>query len=145
MGHRCGSRRAETRQVARDMDDPEITAATQARENYVRQVLDRYRRTPGTCGRVRREDRRLAAQLHRRGVSSAVVTAAFALAASRRHRREPGLPPLPPIRSLHYFLPVIEELLAGPHDPDYLRYLESKLERSDDLPEQRPRWSPHVP
>ena len=103
------------------MDDPEITAATQARENYGRQLLDRYRRTPGTCGRTRREDRRLAAQLHRRGIPSAVVTAAFALAASRRHHNEPGLPPLPPIRSLHYFLPVIEELLAGPLDADGIR------------------------
>ena len=123
MGHRCGSRSVETRQVARNMEDPEITAATQARENYVRQVLDRYRRTPGTCGHVRREDRRLAARLHQRGVPSAVVTAAFALAAFRRERRDPGVPPLPPIRSLHYFLPVIEELLAGPLDVDYLQYL----------------------
>ena len=127
------------------MDDPETTAATQARENYVRQVLDRYRRTPGTCGRVRREDRRLAAQLHRRGVPSAVVTAAFALAASRRHRRDPELPPLPPIRSLHYFLPVVEELLAGPLDADYLRYLAGKLERSDDRPEQLSSWSSRSP
>lgn len=127
------------------MDDPEITAATQARENYVRQVLDGYRRTPGTCGRIRRQDRRLAVQLHQRGVPSAVVTAAFALAASRRHRREPGLPPLPPIRSLHYFLPVIEELLAGPLDADYLRYLEDKLECTEDQPEQKPLWSPRSP
>ena len=127
------------------MDDPEITAATQARENYVQQLLDRFRRTPGTCGRIRRQDRRLAAQLHQRGVPSAVVTAAFALAASRRHRREPGLPPLPPIRSLHYFLPVVEELLTGPLDADYLRYLEDKLEGSDDRPEQLSSWSPHKP
>ena len=145
MGHRYASRRVETRQVARNMEDPVITAATQARENYVRQVLDRYRRTPGTCGHVRREDRRLAAQLHRRGIPSAVVTAAFALAASRRHRREPGLPPLPPIRSLHYFLPVIEELLANPLDADYLRYLKGKLENSDDLQEQLSLWDPHAP
>ena len=145
MGHRCGNRRADTRQVARNMDDPEITAATQARKNYVRQLLDRYRRTPGTCGHVRREDRRLAARLHRRGIPSAVVTAAFALAASRRDRHEPGLPPLPPIRSLHYFLPVIEELLAGPLDADYLRYLEGKLESSGDQPERRPLWSSRSP
>jgi hypothetical protein len=145
MDHRCGNRRAETRQVARDMDDPEIIAATQVRENYVQHLLDRFRRTPGTCGRIRRQDRRLAAQLHQRGVPSAVVTAAFALAASRRHCREPGLPPLPPIRSLHYFLPVIEELLAGPLDADYLRYLEGKLESSGDQPERRPLWSPRSP
>ena len=145
MGHRYGSRKAETRQVARDMDDPEITAATQARKNYVQQLLDRFRRTPGTCGRIRRQDRRLAAQLHQRGVPSAVVTAAFALAASRRHRREPGLPPLPPIRSLHYFLPVIEELLAGPLDAAYLRSLEGKLESTEDQPEQPSLWSPRSP
>ena len=145
MGHRYGSRKAETRQAARNMADPKITAATQARENYVRQVVDRYRRTPGTCGHARREDRRLAAQLHQRGIPSAVVTAAFALAASRRQRHEPGVPPLPPIRSLHYFLPVVEELLAGPLDADYLRYLEGKLESSDDLQERLTLGNPHAP
>jgi hypothetical protein len=37
-------------------------------DEYVQQVLDAYRKTPGTMGTVRRPDRLLAAQLHQRGV-----------------------------------------------------------------------------
>lgn len=99
-----------------------------APEQYVKQILDRYRRTPGTLGHIRREDRRLAIQLYQRSILLEVVTAAFALAAARRCSRDPELPPLPPIRSMHYFLPVIEELLAEPPDADYLRYLQDRLE-----------------
>ena len=113
-----------------------------APEQYVKQVLDRYRRIPGTLGRVRREDRRLAFQLHQRGVPPDVVTGAFALAAARRSGRDPELPPLPPIRSLHYFLPVIEEVLAHPLDPNYLQYLENKLESLEGLPKQPLLWNP---
>jgi len=39
-----------------------------SREEYVRQVLGTYRRTPGTTGMVRQADRLLAAQLNQRGV-----------------------------------------------------------------------------
>ena len=35
-------------------------------EEYIRQVLEAYRKTPGTMGTVRRADRMLAAQLCRR-------------------------------------------------------------------------------
>ena len=37
-------------------------------EEYIRQVLEAYRKTPGTMGTVRRPDRVVAAQLHRRGI-----------------------------------------------------------------------------
>ena len=49
-------------------------------EEYVRRVLDAYRKTPGTMGTVRRTDRLLAAQLHQRGISVAVVENALVLA-----------------------------------------------------------------
>jgi len=49
-------------------------------EEYVRRVLDAYRKTPGTMGTVRRPDRLLAAQLHQRGISVAVVENALVLA-----------------------------------------------------------------
>jgi hypothetical protein len=35
--------------------------------------------------------------------------------------------PLPPIRTLHYFLPVIEEVLHNAPDPGYVDYLTGKL------------------
>ncbi|HEX9120368.1 MAG TPA: hypothetical protein VF840_07500, partial [Terriglobales bacterium] len=78
-------------------------------EEYIRQVLEAYRKTPGTMGTVRRADRMLAAQLYQRGVSVTVVENALVLAATRRRIRRAGAPPLGAIRSLAYFLPVIEE------------------------------------
>jgi hypothetical protein len=52
--------------------------------DYVRQLLEAYRATPGTSGAVRRPDRVLAAQLHERGVPLEAVQNAFVLAATRR-------------------------------------------------------------
>jgi hypothetical protein len=51
------------------------------REEYTRQVLEEYRKTPGTMGTVRRADRMPAAQLYQRGVSASVIENAFVLAA----------------------------------------------------------------
>ena len=98
--------------------------------DYVRRLLDAYRATPGTCGAVRRTDRVLAAQLHQRGVPLEAVENAFVLAAARRMIRPADAAPLGIIRSLAYFLPVIEEVLSMRVSPDYFRYLRSKLSRS---------------
>ena len=38
-------------------------------EEYTRQVLEAYRKTPGTIGTVRHADRMLAMQLYQRGVA----------------------------------------------------------------------------
>ena len=46
-----------------------------------------------------------------------------------RHLRTPNVHPLAPIRSMHYFLPVIEEILANPPAPEYLAYLKSKIKQ----------------
>ena len=53
---------------------------------------------------------------------------AMRLATARRIFRPP--PPLPSIRSLHYFLPVIDEIQKHDVDPEYLEYLEYKLRHS---------------
>ena len=98
-------------------------------EEYIRRVLEAYRKTPGTMGVVRRPDRVLAAQLHQRGISVSVIENAFVLAATRRLMRPADAPPLGPIRSLTYFLPVIEEVLGLRVSPDYFQYLRQKLER----------------
>ena len=98
-------------------------------EEYIRQVLEAYRQTPGTMGTVRRADRILAAQLYERGLSLKVIENALVLAATRRLIRPAGAPPLATIRSLAYFLPVIEEVLELRVTPDYFQYLRCKLER----------------
>jgi hypothetical protein len=97
---------------------------------YIRQVLEAYRKTPGTMGTVRRADRMLAAQLYQRGVSVTVVENALVLAATRRLIRPAGAPPLGAIRSLAYFLPVIEEVRELRVSPDYFRYLRHRLDNA---------------
>ena len=98
-------------------------------EEYIRQVLEAYHKTPGTMGTVRRADRMLAAQLYQRGVPVSVVENAFVLAATRRLMRPADAPPLGTIRSLAYFLPVIEEVLDMRISPDYFQHVRRKLER----------------
>ena len=71
----------------------------------------------------------LAAQLYQRGVSVSVIENAFVLAATRRLMRPADAPPLGTIRSLAYFLPVIEEVLGMRVSPEYFQHLRHKLER----------------
>jgi hypothetical protein len=98
-------------------------------EEYVRRVLEAYRKTPGTMGTVRRPDRMLAVQLYKRGISLSVVENALVLAATRRLIRRIEAPPLGTVRSLAYFLPAIEEVLELHVSPDYFQYLRQKLQR----------------
>ena len=100
-----------------------------AKKDYIRKVLDAYRRTPGTTGAVRRNDRLLAAVLYDRGVSVTVVENALILAASRRIFRPSDALPLQPIRSLYYLLPVIDEVLQLRISQDYFRYLQFHIDR----------------
>ena len=97
------------------------------RKEYIHQVLSAYRQTPGTAGTIRRPDRLLAAQLYARRVPLLAVQNALVLAASRRLLRPTDAPLLGTIRSLAYFLPVIDEVLEFTLSPDYFRYLRSKI------------------
>ena len=99
-------------------------------EEYIRQVLEAYRKTPDTMGAVRRADRLLAAQLYQRGLSMKVIENALVLATTRRLIRPADAPPLGTIRSLAYFLPVIEEVLALRVSSDYFDHLRHKLARA---------------
>jgi hypothetical protein len=99
-------------------------------EEYIRQVLEAYRKTPGTMGTV--PPRRPAAggatasaRTLREGDRNALV-----LAATRRLIRPADAPPLGTIRSLAYFLPVIEEVLESRVSPDYFEYLWYRLART---------------
>jgi hypothetical protein len=93
---------------------------------YLDAVLDTYISLPGTPPQPSRQDRRLALDLCRRGVPLRAVRTALLLAAARRNLRSG--PPLPPVRTLYYFLPVIEEVLELPPDPGYAQYLAGKLQ-----------------
>ena len=92
-----------------------------AKPTPVSMILAAYCRLPDTPRRPRRRDRRLAEHLVQRGVPVPLVESAFLLATARRQRTRTAR--LPPIRSLHYFLPIIEEVLRTAPDPGYLDYL----------------------
>jgi len=92
---------------------------------YLETVLATYNSLPGTPARPGRRDRQLARELCRRCVPLRTVRAALLLAAARRTLRSG--PPLPPVRTLHYFLPVINEVLEQPLEPGYVEYLDARL------------------
>ena len=98
------------------------------REDYVRKVLEAYRNTPGTSGNLRRPDRMLAVQLYQRGVPLSIVENALVLAAVRRLIRPADAPPLTTVRSMAYFLPVIEEVLETEVGEEYFQYARQKLQ-----------------
>jgi hypothetical protein len=101
------------------------------RTHYVRRLLDSYSRTPTCAGRVRREDCRLAHRLFDQRIPLRLVEAALTLAAARRLFRSNQAEPIFPIRSLHYFLPLIDEIRQLPIDPGYIDYAAFKLQNAE--------------
>jgi hypothetical protein len=96
-------------------------------QTYLPSLVALYIRLPDTPGRLSRCDLRLARHLLDRQIPLTVIETAFLLASARRACRRAEAPPLGPIRSLHYFLPVIEEVLENPLPDSYLAYLRRKV------------------
>jgi hypothetical protein len=71
----------------------------------------------------------LAERLHERGVPIEAVENAFVLAAARRLARAADALPLAPVRSLAYFLPVLDEVLHLDVSADYFAHLRQRLAR----------------
>jgi hypothetical protein len=84
------------------------------RRRYVHELLRLYVATPGVAGHVRRADRDFAGTLFDRRIPLYVVETAFVVAAARRVRNNAFASPMPPIRSVHYFAGVIQEVLDRP-------------------------------
>jgi hypothetical protein len=81
-------------------------------------------------GTVAKVDLALALRLDKDGVPLETVEAALLLGSLRRLLRPKDATPLSPIRSLAYFLPVIEELIQNPAPGNYLDYLRLKLQQT---------------
>ena len=95
---------------------------------FVASVLSLYLDLPDTPLRYNSADQTFARRLQEQQISLPVIEAALLLASLRRLLRPRDLPPLPRIRSLAYFQPVIDELLQQQSLPDsYLQYLRLKL------------------
>src|SRR5207245_3455958 len=102
--------------------------------------VTRWKANRNTCGRfsmptaTRREPRgrppsATACRPRNFGGPLMAVENALVLAAVRRLVRPADAPPLGTIRSLAYFLPVIEEVLEMRVSPDYFQHVRRKLER----------------
>jgi hypothetical protein len=96
---------------------------------YVASLLMLYIDLPDTPLRAGPRDQWLARKLHEQGVPLPLVESALLLASLRRLTRPSDLPPLPPIRSLAYFQPIIDELRQQPLPAGYLDYLRLKLQQ----------------
>jgi len=96
---------------------------------YVSAVLSLYLDLPHTPNRTNQWDQQLARSWFDREIPPSVVETALLLATLRRMSRPTDVPPLPRIRSLAYFQPVIEELLENPVSDGYLEYLRRRCPR----------------
>ncbi len=118
------------------LGDEPLTSDSLTENDYVQTVLDIYVSIPNAPERPRRDDRFMAARLYRQGVPLYKFECALLLGCARRELQEHE-EPLQPIRSLRYFVPVLEEVRSQRVDPRYVRYLREKL--SDVLRPKLPR------
>jgi hypothetical protein len=100
-------------------------------DDFVTDVLNLYRQLPETPSRTNPNDRNIAIEMYKRGITMPIIESAFLLGSVRRLSRSPDMPPLSPIRSLSYFFPVIQELLNNQIPDNYVGYLRMKLHSLD--------------
>jgi hypothetical protein len=96
---------------------------------YVAAVTTLYCNLPDTPLRPSPADHAVARQLRQDAVPLTLVESALLLATLRRLARASNHPPLPKVRSLAYFLPVIAEVQQQPLPDGYLAYLRLKLQK----------------
>ena len=94
---------------------------------YIRTVLDLYVQLPGTPRRICPNDRVLAEHWFVRQVPIDIVETALLLGAARRLCRPRDALQLAPVRSMAYFAPVVDELVAESPPKTYIQYLRYKL------------------
>lgn len=104
-----------------------MTSEKTGQQMFVERILELYLELPETPVRASRTDRRLADELYEKRIKEEEVEAALLLATARRLLRSADAPKLGPIRSLHYFLPVLEEVRITPLSASYVEYLRRKL------------------
>jgi hypothetical protein len=106
-----------------------LTSPENTPDFYVQAVLSLYVELPGISPRISPLDEAWARHFFQRGIPFGVMEAALLLGALRRGARPPEAPPLPPIRSLAYFQPIIEELLRAPISEAFRASLRRKMQR----------------
>jgi hypothetical protein len=103
-------------------NNPDVTY-----DAYLNSVIKFYIQLPDTPVKPSRNDRCTAASFLAQGVPLHIVEEALLLASVRRLARPYDAEPLPPVRSLAYFAPVVRELSETPLPDGYRQYLSDKL------------------
>ena len=96
---------------------------------YIDFVISSYIQLPDTPVKPSQNDRITATAFLSQGIPIHTVVSALLLASVRRLARPDDAAPLPPVRSLAYFSPVVRELSDSPLPDGYLVYLRDKLQR----------------
>jgi hypothetical protein len=102
---------------------PDRPRLPMTRDAYVAELMRLYLEQPDTPATARRNDRKIAADLHHQGIPLEAIAHAIRLATLRRHQRDSDDPPLEPVRSLAYYRRVLESLTPEAFDPDYIAYI----------------------
>ncbi|MBZ2186776.1 MAG: hypothetical protein K7J46_18875 [Bryobacter sp.] len=100
-----------------------------AESAFASAVLAAYANLPETPLRPSPTDQAVARKLFLDLVPLPLIESALLLGSLRRLLQHQGPTPLPKIRSLAYFLPIIEGLQLQPRPEGYLQYLRLKLQR----------------
>lgn len=112
------------------------------RQQYLQEVIEAYLAAPDTPSKARPRDWAIATTFFQQGISVATISHAIRVATLRRHRRDPNLGLLEPIRSLAYFRPLIEHLRQDPDHPKYIKYVRWSYEYTIPEVQQKKRGLP---
>ena len=109
---------------------------------YVERVRRLFSRASCVQGMFTPSDERLAASWHARGIEFERVRRAWLLGCTRKSFSLIDRPSAAPIRSLRYFVPILEEVLAEGFPADYWSHLQFNLERCEEHWRRHPATAP---
>ena len=118
---------------------PEGSSAERA---YVEQVRQLFGGASCVQGTFTPSDARLAAAWHARGIAFETVRRAWLLGCTRKSFSLIDRPSAAPIRSLRYFAPLLQEVLADHFPPGYWSHLQFNLGRCEQHWRRNPATAP---
>jgi predicted transcriptional regulator len=113
-----------------------------AERAYVERVRQLFGGASCVQGMFTPSDARLAAAWHARGIAFESVWHAWLLGCTRKSCSLIDRPSAAPIRSLRYFAPLLEEVLAENFPPHYWTHLQFNLRRCEDHWRRNPATAP---
>lgn len=122
--------------------DSEPDDEVSAERSYVDRVRQLFGQAACVLGSFSPSDERLAASWQAHGIEFETVRRAWLLGCTRKSLSLIDRPSAAPIRSLRYFVPVLEEVLAESFPPDYWSHLQFNLRRCEEHWRRHPATAP---